>query len=87
MFNHVGMPQIAGMLWPVEALAACREAGRLWVITGTDDRPAGFLVTDVVDGCLHVEQVSVDPGSARRGLAGSCSMSLRRRRRSLVFTR
>jgi len=22
----------------------------------------------VVDGCLHVEQVSVDPGSARRGL-------------------
>lgn len=35
---------------------------------GAHDRPAGFLVTDVVDGCLHVEQVSVDPGSARRGL-------------------
>jgi ribosomal protein S18 acetylase RimI-like enzyme len=68
MFIDVGMPQIAGMLWPLEALAACRGAGRLWVITGTDDRPAGFLVTDVVDGCSHVEQVSVDPGCARRGL-------------------
>jgi ribosomal protein S18 acetylase RimI-like enzyme len=68
MFNDVGMPEIAGMLWPLQALAACREAGRLRVITGTDDRPAGFLVADVVDGCLHVEQVSVDPGSARRGL-------------------
>jgi len=68
MFNDVGMPQVTGLLWPLEALTACRGAGRLWVITGAHDRPAGFLVTDVVDGCVHVEQVSVDPGSARRGL-------------------
>jgi GNAT superfamily N-acetyltransferase len=68
MFSDVGMPEISGLLWPLEALAACRVAGRLWVIIGCDDRPAGFLVTDVVDGCSHVEQVSVDPGSARRGL-------------------
>ena len=38
------------------------------MITGVDDRPAGFLITETVDGCLHVEQVSVDPSSARRGL-------------------
>jgi GNAT superfamily N-acetyltransferase len=68
MFNDVGMPQIAGMLWTAEDLAAYREAGRLWVITGLDDCPAGFLLTEMVDGCVHVEQVSVDPGSARRGL-------------------
>jgi ribosomal protein S18 acetylase RimI-like enzyme len=30
--------------------------------------PVAFLVADLVDGCLHVEQVSVHPGSARRGL-------------------
>ena len=68
MFNDVGRPEICEMLWHREALAACREEGRLWVITGANDRPAGFLITDLVDGCLHVEQVSVDPGSARRGL-------------------
>jgi ribosomal protein S18 acetylase RimI-like enzyme len=32
------------------------------------DEPAGFLMAHVVDGCLHIDQVSVDPGSARRGL-------------------
>ena len=68
MFNDVGMPQITAMLWTAEDLAAHREAGRLWVITGLDDCPAGFLITEMVDGCLHVEQVSVNPGSARRGL-------------------
>jgi GNAT superfamily N-acetyltransferase len=68
MFNEVGRPEVCGMLWRPEALAACRDEGRLWVITGTDDQPAGFLITDMVDGCVHVEQVSVDPGSARRGL-------------------
>jgi GNAT superfamily N-acetyltransferase len=68
MFNDVGRPEVAELSWSPEALAACRQAGRLWVITGAEDGPAGFLITDMVDGCLHVEQVSVDPGSARRGL-------------------
>jgi hypothetical protein len=68
MFDEVGRPEVCGMLWHPEALAACRDEGRLWVITAADDRPAGFLITDMVDGCVHVEQVSVDPGSARQGL-------------------
>ncbi|MGN6792854.1 MAG: GNAT family N-acetyltransferase [Streptosporangiaceae bacterium] len=68
MFNEVCMPQVTGLLWPLEALAACREAERLWVISGADDSPAGFLIVDLIDGCLHVWQVSVDPGNARRGL-------------------
>jgi hypothetical protein len=50
-FSDVGMPQITGMLWTAEDLAAYREAGRLWVITGLDDCPAGFLLTAMVDGC------------------------------------
>ncbi len=68
MFNDVGMPEVSGLLWPFEALAACQQAGRLWVITEAADRPVGFVITDVIDGCLHIEQLSVDPGSARRGL-------------------
>src|SRR6516164_2020424 len=68
MFEQVGRPEVCGMLWHPEPLAACRAEGRLWVITGADDRPAGFVITDMVDGCVHVEQLSVDPGNARRGL-------------------
>lgn len=68
MFNDVGMPEITELLWPFELLASCQEAGRLWVVTDAHDRPVGFLVTRLVDDCLHVEQVSVDPVKARRGL-------------------
>jgi len=68
MFNDVGMPEICELLWHLEALAACLEESRLWVITDDDDGPAGFLITDMVDGCLQVEQLSVHPACARRGL-------------------
>jgi ribosomal protein S18 acetylase RimI-like enzyme len=68
MFNDVGMPEIAELLWTVEPLASHLEADQLWVVTDPDDRPVGFLVTGLVDDCLHVWQLSVDPGSARRGL-------------------
>jgi GNAT superfamily N-acetyltransferase len=68
MFDEVGRPEVCEMLWHLEALAACRDEGRLWVIAGADDQPAGFLISDMIDGCMHVEQLSVDPGSARRGL-------------------
>jgi hypothetical protein len=36
-------------------------------MTGSGDRAAGFPVTNMVDGRVHVEQLSVDPGSVRRG--------------------
>src|SRR6266567_4865567 len=68
MFCYVGMPEIAGFLWPAEMLAAHLEAGQLWVIAGEDGEPAGFLIADLLDGCWHVEQVSVHPARARRGL-------------------
>ena len=68
MFRSVGMPEVAECSWPLEMLAARLEAGLLWVMPGGDDEPVGFLCADMVDGYLHVEQVSVDPGNARRGL-------------------
>ena len=69
MFSDFGMPEIAQYeSWPLPILTASQEAGRLWVMADEADEPAGFLMARVVDGCLHIDQVSVDPGSARRGL-------------------
>ena len=36
-----------------------------------DDRPVAYLISAVVDGCAHVEQVSVAPAHARRGLGAA----------------
>ncbi|WP_230534778.1 GNAT family N-acetyltransferase [Streptomyces griseomycini] len=45
-----------------------RRAGRCWVAADERDRPAGYLIAEPVDGALHVEQVSVHPRAARRGV-------------------
>jgi GNAT superfamily N-acetyltransferase len=49
-------------------LARYHQAGLAWVVADDADVPVAYLVADRVDGNLHVEQVSVHPGSARRGL-------------------
>jgi GNAT superfamily N-acetyltransferase len=72
MFCDIGMPEVSRYdPWPLEELAARQQAGRLWVAAGGAGVPVAFLMASVVDGCLHVEQVSADPGSARRGLGRS----------------
>jgi GNAT superfamily N-acetyltransferase len=69
VFRDIGMPEVAEFEpRSVEELEESRQAGGLWVAAGEDDAPASFLMTIPVDGCLHVEQLSVDMGSARRGL-------------------
>ncbi|WP_405057604.1 GNAT family N-acetyltransferase [Kribbella sp. NBC_01505] len=63
------MTEIAGH--PAPPLAVFEEAlraGRLWVIAGVDERPAGFVLVEVVDGAAHIEQVSVHPDQQGRGL-------------------
>jgi GNAT superfamily N-acetyltransferase len=68
-FGDIGMSEIADHhWWPLPALADHQNAGRLWVVAGQTDEPVAFLMADLVDGCLHIEQLSVHPGSARRGL-------------------
>ncbi|MEV4759210.1 GNAT family N-acetyltransferase [Micromonospora sp. NPDC049559] len=68
-FRDVGMPEIAGDEGlPLDVLDGYRRAGRAWVATDAADRPVAYLVAEVVDGNLHVEQVSVHPASARRGI-------------------
>ena len=69
MFCDIGMPVVAQYdPWPLPVMAARCDAGRIWVIANDDDEPVAYLIADPVDGCLQIEQVTVHPGSARRGL-------------------
>jgi ribosomal protein S18 acetylase RimI-like enzyme len=60
----------------LDVLATYQRGGRVWVATDTDtdtdtgagDRAVAYLLVDVVDGAAHIEQVSVDPAYAHRGL-------------------
>lgn len=72
-FRALGMADVADdEPPPLELLESYRAAGRCWVASHpdalTDDRPVGYLIADPVDGALHIEQVSVDPSVARRGI-------------------
>lgn len=71
-FRDVGMPEIADdEPPPVLTLSAYQRAGEAWVAVDEDDRPVAYLLTDWVDGNVHVEQVSVHPAHARRGVGRS----------------
>ncbi|HVF33565.1 MAG TPA: GNAT family N-acetyltransferase [Acidimicrobiales bacterium] len=49
-------------------LAGLASSGRAWVVS-EDDAVIGFLAVGVLDGCAHVEEVSVHPAHGRRGHA------------------
>jgi GNAT superfamily N-acetyltransferase len=71
-FVDVGMPEIAGDApLSVSELDRYRRAGLAWVALGLSDQPVAYLIADPVDGGLHVEQVSVHPSYARRGIGRS----------------
>lgn len=53
---------------PVEELARYVRAGLARVADDETGRPVAYLIADRVDGNLHVEQVTVHPDSARRGV-------------------
>jgi GNAT superfamily N-acetyltransferase len=68
-FRDVGMPEIAeDEPFPVEALAEYQRAGRAWVAVDGADQPIAYLIAELVDGCVHIEQVSVHPDHARQGV-------------------
>ena len=70
-FREIGMPEIADdEPPPLPVLERARAAGLLWVAVD-DDRPVGYLMAERVDGDLHVEQVSVHPAHAGRGIGRS----------------
>ncbi|MCW2676441.1 MAG: family acetyltransferase [Modestobacter sp.] len=68
-FRDIGMPEIAEDEPPTPARLQAyldRDAARVWA--GPGEVPVAYLLMDVVDGRIHVEQVSVHPVAARRGL-------------------
>ncbi len=71
-FAEVGLPEIAAddPGSPAE-LAAFLQTGSGWVAIIDEDRPIAYLLTMAVDDCAHIEQVSVEPGHARRGIGAA----------------
>ncbi|CAM5263931.1 hypothetical protein SVIOM74S_03403 [Streptomyces violarus] len=68
-FRDLGMPEIADDEPPaLDELERFRGAGRCWVAVDEREDPVAYLVAEPVDGALHIEQVSVHPRAARRGV-------------------
>jgi GNAT superfamily N-acetyltransferase len=69
LFRAVGMNAVADdEPLGLELLRGYVERGQAWVIAGHGGIPVAYLLTDVVDGSGHVEQVSVIPSHTRQGL-------------------
>ncbi|HEY1466603.1 MAG TPA: GNAT family N-acetyltransferase [Acidimicrobiales bacterium] len=68
-FGHLGMAAVADAEpLPVSKLTGFQADGRAWVVVDDTDVPVAYLLVEMVDGNGHVEQVSVHPDHARRGL-------------------
>ncbi|MFD7441205.1 GNAT family N-acetyltransferase [Streptomyces sp. NPDC059909] len=68
-FRSLGMAAIADdEPPPLDLLERYRRAGHAWVTADADDRPVAYLLSEPVDGAAHIEQLSVHPAVARRGL-------------------
>lgn len=68
-FRELGMEEIAeDEPLTVDELAVFQTDGRAWVAVDAADRPVAYVLVQPVDGNAHIEQVSVHPTHARRGL-------------------
>jgi GNAT superfamily N-acetyltransferase len=68
-FATVGLAEVAAHdPFSIVELEAYRTAGRSWVATGADGTVVGYAVADDLDGCAHLEQVSVRPEQQGRGI-------------------
>jgi len=71
MFRELEMDAIADdEPLSIGVLAAFQSAGRAWVFVDDLDRPVAYLLVEAIYAAAHIEQVSVHPESARRGLGG-----------------
>ncbi|MEU5387325.1 GNAT family N-acetyltransferase [Kitasatospora cineracea] len=67
-FHTAGMGAVADQPPPSAVeFAPHQRTGRLWV-AADGDHLAGFVLARILDGCAHVEQVSVHPSYAGRRL-------------------
>jgi GNAT superfamily N-acetyltransferase len=68
-FREIGMPEVADdEPASVEKLADYAREGRAWVAIDASGPPVGYVLVDVLDGCAHVEQVSVLPEQQGKGV-------------------
>lgn len=69
LFAAVGMPEIAAdEPFSVDELLVYQRAGRAWAVVDDGDHAIAYVLVDVIDGCAHVEQVSVHPDHAGQGI-------------------
>ncbi|WP_410788083.1 GNAT family N-acetyltransferase [Kribbella sp. C-35] len=69
LFREIGMTDVAEHPPPaVEVFEEFRQAGRLWVSVDDADKPTGFVFVKLVDGGVHIEQVSVHPDQHGHGI-------------------
>lgn len=68
-FREIGMGDIADHEpASVEVLAGYAADGRSWVAVDETRAAIGYVLVDVVDGCAHIEQVSVLPDRQGAGV-------------------
>lgn len=68
-FLQVGMADVAAdERMSSQKLSGYARAGRSWVATDQEDHVVGYVVVELIDGCAHIEQVSVEPGHQGQGL-------------------
>ena len=61
-FREIGMLEIAeDEPLSLEELDRYQQENRAWVAVDDGDVPVAYLIASVVDGCMHIEQVSVHP--------------------------
>ena len=70
LFRSVGMPEVAEHDPGLEELRRSQGRGLVWVAE-EDGEVAGYVVAAMVDGNAHIEQVSVAPAHARRGIGAA----------------
>ena len=67
-FRGIGMDAVADDdPLSIDELQVYLNSGRIWVAV-RDNHPVGYLLVDIVDGLAHIEQVSVHPHYAHRGI-------------------
>ncbi|QPP10001.1 GNAT family N-acetyltransferase [Streptomyces bathyalis] len=74
IFRELGMDRVADDVPPpLPALRRYAHSGGLWVAVdgrgegaAPEDEPVAYVMTEPVDGNVHIEQVSVHPRSAHR---------------------
>jgi len=69
LFATAGLADIAeSEPTPLKILGRHQAAGRVWVAADDRDRPVGFAIVAVLDGCGYLQELSVHPAHGRRGL-------------------